>query len=99
MQRKEPLQPHDVPSRPWAKVAVDFFHLNGQQYLLIVDYFSGFWEVEILTIKLVERCYQENEDALCTLHGTASPTWLSQIMAHNLLRRSCNASAKPGSFS
>ena len=43
MQQKEPLQPQDVPSRPWAKVA-----LNGQQYLLIVDYFSGFWEVEPL---------------------------------------------------
>ena len=48
MQQKEPLQPHNVPSRPWAKVAVDLFHLNGQQYLLIVDYFSGFWEVEPL---------------------------------------------------
>ena len=48
MQQKEPLQPRDVPSRPWAKVAVDLFHLNGQQYLLIVDYFSGFWEVEPL---------------------------------------------------
>ena len=43
MQQKEPLQPQDVPSRPWATVA-----LNGQQYLLIVDYFSGFWEVEPL---------------------------------------------------
>ena len=48
MQQKEPVQPRDVPSRPWAKVAVDLFHLNGQQYLLIVDYFSGFWEVEPL---------------------------------------------------
>ena len=48
MQQKEPLQPHDVPSRPWAKVAVGLFHLNGQQYPLIVDYFSGFWEVEPL---------------------------------------------------
>ena len=38
MQQKEPLQPHDVTSRPWAKLAVDLFHLNGQQYLLIVDY-------------------------------------------------------------
>lgn len=53
MQQKEPLQPHDVPSRPWAKVAVDLFHLNGQQYLLIVDYFSGFWEVEPLPSTLL----------------------------------------------
>ena len=53
MQQKEPLQPHDIPSRPWAKVDVDLFHLNGQQYLLIVDYFSGFWEVEPLPSTLL----------------------------------------------
>ena len=51
-QQKEPLQPHEIPSRPWAKVAVDLFHCNGQQYLIIVDYFSGFWEVEPLTSTL-----------------------------------------------
>ena len=47
-QQKEPLQPHEVPSPLWAKLAVDLFHLNGQQYLLIVEYFSGFWEVQPL---------------------------------------------------
>ena len=35
------LQLHEIP-------AVDFFHCNGQQYLIIVYYFSGFWEVEPL---------------------------------------------------
>lgn len=47
-QQKEPLQPHDIPTRQWAKVAVDLFVCNGQNYLIIVDYYSGFWEIEHL---------------------------------------------------
>lgn len=45
-QQKEPLQPHDIPTRPWAEVPVDMFLGNGQNYLIIVDYYSGFWEVD-----------------------------------------------------
>ena len=37
---KEPLMPHDVPSRPWEQVGVDLFEL---------DYYSNFWEVYRLT--------------------------------------------------
>lgn len=29
-QQKEPLQSHEIPPRPWAKVAVDLFHCNGK---------------------------------------------------------------------
>ena len=47
-QQKEPLQPHDIPTRQWAKVAVDLFVCNRQNYLIIVDYYSGFWEIEHL---------------------------------------------------
>ena len=49
-QQKEPLHSHDVPERPWAKVGVDhdLFKFNKTDYLIIVDYFSGFWEVEPL---------------------------------------------------
>ena len=47
-QQKETLHPHDVPDRPWAKVAVDLFKCNKTDYLIIVDYFSGFWEVDPL---------------------------------------------------
>ena len=47
-QQKETLIPHDVPDRPWAKVGVDLFKFNKTNYLIIVDYFSGFWEVDPL---------------------------------------------------
>ena len=44
-QHSEPLVPHEIPSRPWSKVGADLFYLDGQEYLLIVDYYSKFPEV------------------------------------------------------
>lgn len=43
--QKEELQLHDIPDRPWAKVAVDLFQLKDEQYLLLVDYYSKFFEL------------------------------------------------------
>ncbi|KAK0148890.1 hypothetical protein N1851_010688 [Merluccius polli] len=47
-QTKEPLHPHSVPERPWQKIGVDLFTFDQQEYLLIVDYYSKFIEVEWL---------------------------------------------------
>ena len=47
-QQKETLIPHDVLDRPSAKVGVDLFKFKKTNYLIIVDYFSGFWEVDPL---------------------------------------------------
>ena len=40
--QKEPMIPHDVPAAPWEKLGIDFFEWNGNQYLLVADYFSKF---------------------------------------------------------
>ncbi len=42
-QQMEPLHPHTVPQRPWSKVGADLFELDGRNYLLLVDYYSGFF--------------------------------------------------------
>ena len=47
-QQKETLMPHEVPSRPWEKVGIDLFTLKGLNYLVIVDYYSNFIEVNHL---------------------------------------------------
>ena len=48
-QQRETMMPHDIPDRPWAKVGVDLFSLNNRDYLITVDYYSNFWEVDNLS--------------------------------------------------
>ena len=48
--RKQPLIPTPLPNYPWQKVVTDLFHLNGATYLLTVDYFSRYPEVQRLSI-------------------------------------------------
>ena len=47
-QKKETLTSHEAPSRPWQFVAADLFELNGKSYLVTVDYFSDFFELDHL---------------------------------------------------
>ena len=42
---------HEIPTRPWEKIAVDLFQLNGRDYMVTVDYYSSFFEVDSLTTK------------------------------------------------
>jgi len=45
---KETSMSHEVPQRPWEKVAVNLFTLDQKDYLVVVDYYSGYWELDRL---------------------------------------------------
>ena len=45
---RQPMQSHQIPDRPWSKIATDLFTLNTKNYITVVDYFSGFIEVSEL---------------------------------------------------
>ena len=47
-QTREPLAVHEIPERPWSRVATDLFSFNGDNFLVIVDYFSNYIEMEKL---------------------------------------------------
>ena len=47
-QQKEPLIPHDPPKRLWSHVAVDLFAFNNKEWLIIVDYWSDYFELNPL---------------------------------------------------
>ena len=47
-QPKETLRSHPATDRPWEKVSVDLFDLNGKEYLVVSDYFSNFFEINYL---------------------------------------------------
>ena len=53
----EPMVASNLPMYPWQKVATDLFQLNNQDYLLVVDYYSRYIEVEKL-----------NSTTSCTSH-------------------------------
>jgi len=46
--QKEPLITHDVPEYPWQKVATDLFTWDNKEYIVVVDYFSRYFEVKAL---------------------------------------------------
>ena len=45
----QPLLQIPLPSHPWERVAADLFELRKTTYLLVVDYYSRFVEVQKLT--------------------------------------------------
>ena len=42
LNKKEPMIPHERPASPFLKLGADFFEIDGETYLLIVDYTSGY---------------------------------------------------------
>ena len=45
---KEPLLQSTLPDHPWERIASDLFQLNGMTYLLVVDYYLRYVEVQKL---------------------------------------------------
>ena len=46
--QKETLTQHEPADQPWEKVGVDLFSIANRDYLVTVDYYSGFWEIDYL---------------------------------------------------
>lgn len=44
---KEPMRTSKVPDRPWSPGAVDMFTLHRKEYVVLVDYYSDFIEVQV----------------------------------------------------
>lgn len=47
-QQKEPLKLHEIPELPWQIVATDLFEWNNLHYIIIVDSYSGWFEMNSL---------------------------------------------------
>jgi hypothetical protein len=45
----EPMLQSSLPSHPWEKVGADLFQLKESTYLVVVDYYSRYMEIQKLT--------------------------------------------------
>ena len=43
---QELMQSHTIPSRPWERVSADLFRLDGSNYLVLMDHYSDYIELE-----------------------------------------------------
>ena len=46
---QDPLLPHHIPGRPWQKVGADLFEINSEQYLILEDHYSKYFEISKLS--------------------------------------------------
>ena len=58
-QQKETLMSHEIMERPWEKVGVDIFTLYDVNYLVLIDYYSNFWEVNRLEDTKASTCMRK----------------------------------------
>ena len=74
----------ELTSRPWQIVATDLFHFRGCDYLLLIDYYSRFFETAKLPgITVILNLF---------LLDTASPMYSEVTMVHNLHQTNSNSS-------
>uniref|UniRef100_A0A8D0C7Y7 Gypsy retrotransposon integrase-like protein 1 n=1 Tax=Scleropages formosus TaxID=113540 RepID=A0A8D0C7Y7_SCLFO len=67
-QAREPLITVDLPKYPWQKVGTDLFHFNGKDYLLVVDYFSSYPEIALLS-NSSSACVIQHMKSVFARHG------------------------------
>ena len=48
-ERPQEPKSHTIPTRPWSKISADLFQLNGYNYLVMVDHYSDYIELDFLS--------------------------------------------------
>ena len=49
-QPQEPMKSHTIPLRPWWKISADLFLLDGNNYLVMVDHYSHYLELDSFSV-------------------------------------------------
>ena len=55
---RETLLQHEVGNVPWDKIGCDLFEISGCNYLIVIDYFCNFIEVD-LTTTATRKCVSD----------------------------------------
>lgn len=66
---KQELKSYDIPNIPWYKVGCDLFEFGGKTYLVVVDYYSRYFEVEFLNLGCSARYVITKLKSIFARHG------------------------------
>ena len=69
LQTKETLQPHEIPTRPWQTLGADLFEFEGDNHLIIVDYYSKFPFIEKMPMHCTAKAVVEATKKLFSEQG------------------------------
>ena len=68
-QQKETLIQHETPTRPWEVLGTDLFHFEGENYLIVADYYSKFFFVRKVNGQCTSRAVVDLTKQLFGEHG------------------------------
>lgn len=67
---KEPLKQHDIPTLPWNKVGWDIYQIHNKNYILVVDYYSKYIEIEEINTNMTSNVVIEKKlETIFAKHG------------------------------
>ena len=64
---RQPVIRSDVPQYPFQTVGSDLFHWNNQYFILVIDYYSRYWEIERLYDTRSSNAIKKGEVHLFTI--------------------------------
>ena len=67
-QQKENLIQHDIPKKVWRKVGADLFSILNQNFVIVVDYTSKYFEISLLPNTLSETVINHTK-SIFARHG------------------------------
>nr|XP_061820643.1 uncharacterized protein K02A2.6-like [Nerophis lumbriciformis] len=67
-QTKEPMILPEVLTAPWQKVGMDLFYLKGKEYVVVIDYYSNFPEMALLS-STSSNCVITHVKSIFARHG------------------------------
>ena len=68
-QQREPLKPSEIPEGPWRVVAADLLQCVDSKFLVVVDYYSDFIEIEELKNNTLSTTVIESLAKMFAVHG------------------------------
>ena len=92
-QPRETLHPHEVPALAWQVVSTDIFEYGGHSYLLVTDFYSKYFEIELLR-QTTANCLINNLKKIFARFGIPAEVLIDNGSQYSNTRNIFNLSSK-----